>query len=118
MTDLIACLANQKGVFEHVKRVIEGRDWEKVFIVTKEKDVSNFKFNKKAEIIKVDMSKTISELSDFIKEKLKGKINDLEVGVNIVAGSGKEHTAMLSAILKLGFGVRLVVLTREGIKEI
>jgi len=64
------------------------------------------------------MKKTISELSSNIQEQLKGKLNDLEVAVNIVAGSGKEHTALMSAILKLGFGIRLVALTPNGVKDI
>ena len=42
--------------------------------------------------------------------QLNGKIKDLEVAVNIVSGTGKEHMALLAAILKLGVGVRLVAL--------
>jgi len=116
MTDLIACLTNDKGEFEHVKRVIEGQDWKNIYVVTKEGDVS--KLNKEVQIIKLDMSKTISELTSSIKEKLDGKINDLEVAVNIVAGTGKEHTAIISAVLKMGLGIRLVVLTPEGVRDI
>jgi len=38
--------------------------------------------------------------------------------VNIVSGDGKEHMALISALLKLGLGIRFVALTKEGIKEI
>ena len=118
MTDLIVCLTNQKGVLEHVKRVIEEVSWEKIYVFTAEKDVSNIKFSKEGEVIKLDLSKTISELSEFIKQRLEGKLNDLEVGVNIVGGSGKEHMALVSAVLKLGFGIRLVALTPDGVKTV
>ncbi len=118
MTDLIACLSKQKGAFEHVKRVIEEIEWANVYIFTSEKDISSFRFNKSAEIIKLDLNSTISELSEFIGKRLDGKLHDLEVAVNIVAGSGKEHTALISAILKMGFGVRLVALTPDGVKTI
>ncbi|MFH1642916.1 MAG: hypothetical protein ABIC04_08540 [Nanoarchaeota archaeon] len=116
MTDLAICLSMQKGAFEHVKHVIEDVDWQNIFVFTTED--TSIKFNKKTEIIKLDNTKTISQLSDFIKEKLSGKLNDLEVAVNIVAGQGKEHTALISAILKLGFGLRLVALTPNGVKVI
>ena len=70
------------------------------------------------EIIKLDMSKTISQLTYSVKERLEGKIKDLEVAVNIVAGTGKEHSAIISAVLKLGMGIRLIVLTPNGVKDI
>jgi len=116
MTDLVACLTNQKGISEHVKRVVEDVEWENIYIFTAE-DVS-IKFGKKVEIVRLDLGKTISELSGFIRERLDGKLNDLEVAVNVVGGSGKEHMALISAILKLGFGVRLVALTPNGVKTI
>lgn len=118
MTDLIACLTNQKGIFEHVQKVIEDVEWQNIYAFTSEKDISKFKFSKKVEIIRLDLTKTISQLTYAVKEKLEGRLNDLEVAVNIVAGTGKEHTAVMSAILKLGFGIRLVALTPKGVKTI
>lgn len=118
MTDLIACLTNQKGVLEHVRRVIEEVEWQNIYIFTAEKDISGMKFNKKVEITRLDLNKTISQLAYSIKEKLEGKLNDLEVAVNIVGGTGKEHTALISAILRLGFGIRLVILTPDGVKVV
>jgi ERCC4-related helicase len=118
MTDLIVCLTNQKGVLEHVRKVIEDVEWQNIYIFTAEQDISNFKFKKKAEIIRLDLNKTISELAEFIKTQLQGKLNDLEVAINIVGGSGKEHTALISAVLTLGLGLRLVVLTPTGVKTI
>jgi len=118
MTDLIVCLTNQKGVIEHVKKVVEDVSWGNIYVFTAEKDVSGMKFGKEVEIIQLDLNNKISELSGFVEEKLKGKLNDLEVAVNIVGGSGKEHMALISAILNLGCGVRLVALTPEGVKTI
>ena len=46
------------------------------------------------------------------------KIKDSEVAVNFVSGTGKEHMALLSALLKLGIGIRLLALTKEGVTEI
>lgn len=116
MTDLIVCLTKQKGIYEHVKKVIEGVEWQNIYGFCTEEISTDFK--KDVEIIRMDMSKTISELSLFVEERLKGRLNDLEVALNIVAGTGKEHTAIISAVLKLGFGIRLVALTPKGVRTI
>ena len=49
---------------------------------------------------------------------LKGKIKDTEVEVNFISGAGKEHMAIMGALLKLGVGIRLMALTRDGVEEI
>ncbi len=117
MTDLIACLSTGKGTWGHVSRVIDDMEWNKVYIITNDffKDKINVK---NAEIISVDSKKTITEMSSEIKKALDGKINDLEVALNIVSGEGREHMAVVSALLQLGLGIRLVVLTKEGVKSI
>ena len=42
----------------------------------------------------------------------------METAVNLISGDGKEHMALLSALLKLGVGIRLIALTKEGVKEV
>ena len=37
---------------------------------------------------------------------------------NFVSGMGKEHMALISALLKLGVGIRLMALTKNGIEEV
>ncbi len=118
MTDLIACLSTGKGTIVHVERVIEGMEWGKIFLISDGMFKDKFNCSKEAELIIVDKNKTISEMSDEIKKALSGKISDLEVGLNIVSGEGKEHMAIISALLSLGLGIRLVALTREGVKVI
>ncbi len=116
MTDLIACLSTGKGTWGHVEKVIEGMEWGKIFLITNESSKDDFKSSKDAEMIVVDTSKTITEMADDIKKRLEGKINDLEVALNIVSGEGREHMALLSALLSLGLGIRLVALTKEGVR--
>ena len=60
-------------------------------------------------------------MQDIVKDihkQLQGKIDDLEVAVNLVSGEGKEHMALLSALMKLGLGIRLIALTKNGVEEI
>jgi len=58
------------------------------------------------------------ELVEDIKKQLKDKISGTEVALNLVSGTGKEHMAILSAILKLGLGLRFIALTKDGVKEV
>ena len=60
----------------------------------------------------------MAELINDISKQLKNKIKDMEIALNLVSGSGKEHMAVLSAIMKLGLGFRLIAATKEGIVEI
>ncbi len=119
MTTLIACLSTGKGTWGHVARLIADGDWEKVILITNEFGKENFTIEKKdVDLIVVNSMKFLPELVDDIKKQLEGKIKGTEVALNLVSGSGKEHMALLSALLKLGLGIRLVALTKEGISEI
>ena len=118
MTDLVACLSSGEKSWAHVARLINDFDWKNVFLVTNDFGKNNFKADRKVEFIVVDFQKPVFELIENIIKGLKGKITDLEVALNIVSGSGKEHMAILSALLKLGVGVRLMAVTKDGIKEL
>ena|SRR3989344_3892633 len=118
MPTLIACLSTGKGTWGHVSRLIKENPWDKVILITNEFGKENFTKSDNTELILIDSSKGIEDLSKEIKEKLKSQIKDSEIALNIISGSGKEHSALLSALLKLGVGIRLVALTKEGMKEI
>ena len=118
MTDLVACLTSGEKSWVHVSRLIKEEKWKSIFLVTNELGEKNFKAEKRVEFITIDSSKPVFELINDIKKGLEGKLTDLEVALNIVSGNGKEHMAILSALLKLGVGVRLVAITRDGFKEL
>ena len=116
MTDLVACLST--GSWGHVNRVIDEGEFEKIFLITN--DLAKEKFQKKdnVELIVVNENKPVGELIEDIVNGLKGKISGMEVGLNLVSGTGKEHMAIISALMKIGVGFRLIALTKDGIKEI
>ena len=118
MTYLVACLSTGKGTWGHVSRLVLDNQWEKVFLITNEFGKENFNNEKQAELIPVDSRKGIEDLREDIKNALKGKLSGTEVAVNVISGEGKEHMALMSAILQLGFGIRFVALTKDGVKEI
>lgn len=118
MTDLIACVSSGKGTWGHVQRLINEQDWGKIVLITDEFGKENFKAEKKAEYILIDPNQFLPDLIEDIHKKLENRLTGTEVAINFISGSGKEHMAILSAILKLGMGIRLVALTKEGIKEV
>ena len=117
MTDLIACLSGDKSL-AHVARLIKDIEWDNIFLIADETGKRNFKANKDVNFITVDFQKPVFELIKDIQKGLDGKITDLEVALNLVSGTGKEHMAILSALLKLGVGIRLMAVTKEGVKEL
>lgn len=118
MTDLIACVSAPEKSWAHIERLINEQDWSKIFLITNDSGRKNFKPEKKVDFVVVDFQKPVFELIDSIKNGLKGKISDFEVALNLVSGTGKDHMAILSALLKLGVGVRLMAVTKDGVKEL
>ena len=119
MTDLIACLSTGKGTWGNVKRIIEDGEWNKILLITNDFGKENFKLeDKKCELILVDSRQPMPDLIETMRKGLEGKTKGTEVALNLISGSGKEHMALLSAIMKLGLGFRQMALTSDGIKEI
>jgi hypothetical protein len=118
MTKLIAFLSTGKGTWGHVSRLLNGmasEKWEKVFLLTNEFGSQNFKPQEGVELIQINNKVSIKEISKEIQAKLKEReVNDMEVAVNFISGDGKEHMALLSALMKMGVGFRLVALDKES----
>ena len=118
MTDLVACLLAGEKSWAHVSRLIKEQNWKRIFLIADDYGKKNFKTEKNVEFIVVDSKKPVFELIEDIRKGLKGKITDLEIALNIVSGTGKEHMAILSALLKLGVGIRLMAVTKDGVREL
>lgn len=118
MVELIACLSTGKGTWGHVNRLIEDGKWSKVILITNEYGKENFNKKDNTEFIVININRGLKEMRDEIKERLKGLIKGSEVGVNFISGSGREHMALMSALLQLGIGIRLVALTKDGVEEV
>ena len=114
MTDLIACLSTGKGTWGHVSRLMQAEEWGKIILVTNAFGAEKFSSETPFEFLVIDPQQSVQELVSALKGQLAGKFTDLEIAVNFVSGSGKEHMALLSALQQLGAGIRLVSLDTEG----
>ena len=118
MTELIACLSTGKGTWGHVSRLVQDGKWDKIFLITNDYGKENFTKDNKTELIALNLNQGIKELRDEILSNLKDKVKGTEVAINVISGMGREHMALIAALLKLGLGFRLVALTKDGVEEL
>jgi hypothetical protein len=112
--ELVALLSSGKGSWAQVAGLINRGEWDNILLVGNE-FAEKFSTEKKHEFIRIDTEKRIVELKQEVEKKLQGKIQGTEVALSIASGEGKEHMALISALLSLPVGVRFVALTQEGI---
>jgi len=115
--ELITLLSSGKGTWAQVSGLIKFGEWDKVIILGDD-FAKDFKHEKKFEFVKIDLRKKIKELRDEFREKLKGKIDGTEVALSIASGDGKEHMALISALINLPVGIRFAALTKEGVIDL
>ena len=77
-----------------------------------------FSLDKKHDFIKVDTSLSLVELKQELAEKLKGKFSEFEAHLSLASGTGKEHMAVIAAILSIPMGIRLVAFTKKGVETL
>lgn len=115
--ELIALLSSGKGTWGQVSGLIKYGEWDKVTLIGDE-FAKQFTSEKSFEFVQVDLGKKIKDLKDEILEKLKGKIDGTEVALSIASGDGKEHMALISALINLPVGIRFAALTKDGIIDL
>lgn len=115
--ELIAILSSGKGTWGQVAGLMTHGEWDNIILLGDDFS-KNFTHDKKFEFIKVNLSQRIKELKEEITDKLKGKINGTEVALTIASGDGKEHMALISALINLPVGIRFAALTREGVIDL
>ena len=92
-------------------------EWDNIIVIGDE-FAKTFSHEKKFEFVKVDLSQKIQQLKDDFSKKLKGKFSGTEVALTIASGDGKEHMALISALINYPIGIRFAALTKEGILDL
>jgi len=119
--ELVALVSSGKGTWGQVAGLVKRGEWEKVYLVCPnyvKQRIKTFDFAQKAELFFFDFDKKMKDVIAEMNKKFKNKIQGPEVSLTIASGTGKEHMALISSLLKLPVGVRFVVLTSEGILEL
>lgn len=113
--ELVALLSTGKGSWGQVAGLVKQGEWEKIIIIgtsfAREFKIPGISF----EFVEYDSEKGLLQLKKEFEKKLEGKFNNLEVALSIASGNGKEHMALLSALLSIPVGVRFTALTKTGV---
>ncbi len=115
--ELVCLLSSGKGSWAQVSGLMKHGDWEKIILLGND-FAKTFTHENPFEFIQVDLNKRIKELREEFSQKLKGKIDGMEVALSIASGDGKEHMALISALINLPVGVRFAALTKEGVIDL
>jgi len=115
--ELIALLSKDEDTWGQVSGLIKHGEWESIIVVGNS-DAKKFSAEKPFEFIAVDLEKRLKDLRDEFSKKLKGKFEGTEVGLSLASGNGKEHMALISALINLPVGIRFAALTKEGVIDL
>ena len=111
--ELVALLGSGTGTWGQITGVINHGEWDQIFLVGDD-FAKQFTSKKNFEFIEISSSGII-DLKNEILKKLKGKIKGTEVALSIASGEGKQHMALISALLSVPLGIKLVAYTKEGV---
>lgn len=118
--ELIALLSSGQGTWAQVSGLIKFGEWDKIILIGDDFG-RKFTIEEKRniiEFIQVDLGKKIKDLKEELSQKLQGKISGMEVALSIASGDGKEHMALISALINLPVGIRFAALTKDGVIDL
>lgn len=111
--ELVALLSKGEGTWGQVAGIIKQGEWDNIILIGTD-FAKNFQVEKEHIFVEIKSSRLV-ELKEELKEKLKDKIRGTEVALSIASGDGREHMALISALLNIPVGVRFTALTKDGI---
>jgi hypothetical protein len=111
--ELVALLGNGEGTWGQITGVINHGDWDNIILLG-DSSAKQFTNKKDFEFIEIKDG-SIIDLKDEISKKIKSKIKGIEVALSIASGNGKQHMALISALLSLPVGIKFAVLTKDGL---
>lgn len=114
--NLIAFVGKDTDNWGQISALVNRMECERVVIV-QASDAPIFPASEKCEVVTSDSSLPIVALKNSLMSGLKPLLgSEFEVAISLASGTGKEHMALLGALLAIPVGVRVVVYTKEGVQ--
>ena len=114
--ELVALVGKDEENWGQINAVIKKGTWDKVLIV---KTAMTSNFPEGTETVEVDANLPLAALKQELLVSLKEHLSgDFEVALSIASGTGKEHMALISALLSIPVGIRFAVYTKSGVEFI
>jgi len=111
--ELVALLSSGKGTWGQVSGLVKQGEWDSIILIGNS-FARKFTLEKNHEFIEVS-DNALVQMKQELVEKLKNKIKGTEVALSVASGNGKEHMALISALLSIPVGIRFTALTKDGI---
>lgn len=111
--EFVALLSSGKGTWGQVSGLVQKEEWDNIIIIGDD-SARKFAIEKKHDFIELKED-TLVGMKSALLEKLKKTIKGTEVALSIASGTGKEHIALISALLSVPVGIRFTALTKDGI---
>ncbi len=114
--DFVAFVGNDKENWGQISALVNRVEADRIILI-QNKEAEDFPASENCELIKVSSDKPMVELKDEMMNKLKIIMSrEFEVMLSIASGNGKEHMALISALLSIPVGIKFVVYTKNGVQ--
>jgi len=115
---LVAFVGTDKENWGQITALIHRMECEHIVLAVNN-TVNDFPVSEKCSVVEVDNTLPLLELKKALIESLKPRIGkEFEVAVSLASGTGKEHMALIAALLNIPVGIRLAVYTKQGVQII
>jgi len=116
--ELVCFQGLDKSNWAQIKALVQRGEWDSV-VLMKNKSASHIPLPENCKTVEVNSDLPLLELKQEMISKLRASIGkDFEVALSIASGTGKENMALISALLSIPVGIRLVAFTKKGIEFI
>ncbi len=116
--NLVACVGADKENWGQITALMNHMECEQIVLVMNS-NASNFPTNEKCRVISLESTTPLITLKRSLIEQLRPVIGkEFEVALSLASGTGKEHMALVAALLNIPVGIRLVVFTKQGVETI
>ena len=113
--ELVALLGSDKESWGQVSALLNHGTWDKIILI-KTADSIDFPAPENSDVVEINSSQPLLALKKSLMDKLQGKFAEFEACLSIASGTGKEHMALIAALLSLPVGIRLVAYTKNGVE--
>jgi len=114
--EFVVFLGNDKENWGQITALLNHLDCDK-FILVKDKSTLGFPTNLKCKVININSSSPLLELREEMHNALRKELSkEFEVSISLASGSGKEHMALISALLTIPVGIKLIAYTKKGVE--
>lgn len=121
MGTLLTILGTGKGTWHEVHGILNLKAFDSVLVFIDAWAAQNYRNEHNVTLSPMPDNAESSALVDLFKERIKQHLSaqgsaEFDIALNIASGTGKQHAALISAVLQLGYGVRFVSYENNELK--